>query len=189
MPDIVIEPNRRFLLGIDPGEKQNGVGLISVPEGQGGAPKLLMGFRPYTDDLADILEKWQASGVQFEICIEQFKLYPDSMRQKNSTAASNRSKGQQWSEMKTSKSIGVLEFIIRRHKIPVHTCMATAHKGSITQTYMKRAGMWGNYVLRDATHIRDATSVALYFWRILGIFNNNQRVIDDFDMQYLQSDV
>ena len=182
---LQLADNQHLLVGIDPGEVYNGVGVLICTEGPKGFEKLLMGFRPETDALADIIERWSVVGQRLHICMEDFILYPDDMRRKNSTEASNKTRAQRWNKMKTTRSIGIIEHYVRKLKLPFHVCRAADHKGTVTEAYMRAAGLWGEYNYKDGGHIRDATSIADYQFRIRGILNGNKRVITPTDLKLL----
>lgn len=181
--EVKLEANEHVLIGIDPGEKVNGVAVLLVTEGPSSTAKLVMGFRPDTDMLAGLLEKW--SVVKPHICMEEFLLFPDDMKRANSTQQLNKTKAQRWNRMKTSQSIGIITHYVRKCQLPLHQCRSVDHKSAVTHTFLQKAGLWGEYNYKDGGHIRDATSVAVYFWRIKGIFNNGQRVITDTDLAFL----
>lgn len=161
-------------MGIDPGEVYCGIAILEVPEGPTGDAELLVGMRPSIDTVVDWIEKLSPKGVH--ICMEEFLLYPNM---KNLQA-------HRFSRMKTSKAIGIIEFHAKKFNVPMHQCRAVDHKVKVRDTtYLQRAGLFGEYQPTDAPHIRDATSIAVYFWMIEGIFNNGQRVLSDTDKKLL----
>jgi hypothetical protein len=64
-----------------------------------------------------------------------------------------------WSTNKTSKLIGVLEFICRKAKIPFHLQTAQLAKGFVTDKLLKE---WGYYNVVKR-HMNDATRHGCYY--------------------------
>lgn len=157
----------RIILGIDSGERKNGLGILSATSN---TCKLIAGLRPTTERLGEIIEK--LAPRRPIICYELYRVY-------NSKLSAHR-----FSRVQTIESIGMLEYLIKKYKLESHTAMAVNHKTNtspITKAYMQAEGFWGIYAADEAEHIRDATRVGLYQWKIQGILNGGKRVITDYD--------
>lgn len=156
------------LLAIDPGDVHQGVSYFEIDiagptveeflasPGEGGVPTLR---RHWTRDLSrqNLLDLVETASVD-AIVVEEFRLYPDMARQ------------QGYSDFKTSKVIGVLEFIAYKRGLPCYIQGASLKKkarrigerlgfpGKERWIGTGRGRYWGWDFDGPSQHERDATA-------------------------------
>jgi len=163
----------RIIIAVDPGERRNGLAIFYATRN---TCELKLGLRPTTERLGEIIE--QLASKRPIICYELYRVY-------NSKLSAHR-----FSRVQTIESIGMLEYLIKKYRLECHKSMAVNHKTNtspITKGYMQSEGYWGRYAADEAEHIRDATRVGLYWWKIQGILNDGKRVITDYDRRNFAS--
>lgn len=171
-----------LLLSIDPGEKLAGVSGQLVTPGPHGEAELKFAMRVPIDDLASLIGSLKSKHPDYHLAYEEYKIYPQQRNLDN----------HRFSQVKTAECIGIIKYATRLAGMTanVHSCMAYEHKQAVTETWLKRYGFWPEVNATDNPHIRDAVSVGVFWWHIIGLFNGGtkqakKRVITKLDKEIL----